>query len=263
MVPYADSSNLRHAARGKPMRKLAAIFVVCLLAPPAPSAQTDWLRKGQELLRGLGADSGPSAPLTTAQIRDGLKEALRVGTTRVVNRLGQVDGFNADPRVHIPLPESLDRMRSALDRVGMASLLDDLELKLNRAAETATPRAKALFWDAIARMTLEDVQGIYHGPDDAATRYFEGKMSGPLAEEMRPIVERSLSEVGAVRAYDDAVAQYKTIPFVPDVKADLTDHVLDRGIDGIFHYLAREEAAIRSDPAKRTTDILRRVFGAS
>ncbi|NIR31034.1 MAG: DUF4197 domain-containing protein [Gammaproteobacteria bacterium] len=245
------------------MRKVLVLFLVCLLAPPVLFAQTDWLRKGQELLRGLGADSGASESLTTAQIRDGLKEALRVGTARVVDRLGRVDGFNADPQVHIPLPGSLRRMRSALDKVGMASLLDDLELKLNRAAETATPKAKALFWDAIGNMTIADVQAIYNGPDDAATRYFEGKMSGPLAEEMRPIVEQSLSEVGAVRAYDEAVAQYKTIPFVPDVRADLTEHVLDKGIAGVFHYLAREEAAIRRDPAKRTSEVLRRVFGAS
>lgn len=245
------------------MREIPALFLACLLAPSVPSAQADWLEKGQELLRGLGADSGAGGPLTTTQIRDGLKEALRVGTARVVDRLGRVDGFNGDPQVHIPLPASLRRMRTALDRVGMASLLDDLELKLNRAAERATPRAKALFWDAIGDMTLEDVQGIYDGPDDAATRYFERKMSNPLAREMRPIVEQSLHEVGAVRAYDEAVDRYKAIPFVPDVKADLTEHVLEKGIAGIFHYLAREEAAIRRDPAKRTTEILRRVFGAS
>ena len=48
---------------------------------------------------------------------------------------------------------------------------------------------------------------------------------------------------------------------VPDAKADLTDHVLDKAIDGLFLYLGREEAAIRRDPAKRTTAILRKVFG--
>jgi len=33
-------------------------------------------------------------------------------------------------------------------------------------------------------------------------------------------------------------------------------------MDGIFYYMAKEEAAIRTDPAKRTTDLLKRVFGA-
>ncbi len=71
-----------------------------------------------------------------------------------------------------------------------------------------------------------------------------------------------MSEVGAVRSYDTMMAKYKSIPFVPDIKADLTAHVVGLGISGIFHYIAKEEAAIRKDPAKRTTAILKRVFGA-
>ena len=55
--------------------------------------------------------------------------------------------------------------------------------------------------------------------------------------------------------------KYRSIPLVPDVKADLNSYVTQKGIDGIFYYLAKEEAAIRKDPAKRTTEILRRVFG--
>jgi hypothetical protein len=42
----------------------------------------------------------------------------------------------------------------------------------------------------------------------------------------------------------------------------LTNYVTEGGMNGIFHYLAREEAAIRQNPAKRTTDLLKRVFGA-
>lgn len=56
------------------------------------------------------------------------------------------------------------------------------------------------------------------------------------------------------------IGQYKALPFVPDVKADLVDHVLDRAIAGIFLYLGREEAAIRENPAKRTTELLKKVF---
>ncbi|HDJ28831.1 MAG TPA: DUF4197 domain-containing protein, partial [Proteobacteria bacterium] len=98
--------------------------------------------------------------------------------------------------------------------------------------------------------------------DDAATSYFKGKMSKPLAEEMRPIVNESLAQVGAIQSYDNMMGKYKSLPFVPDVKADLTEHVLDKGMDGIFYYIAKEEAAIRQNPVKRTTELLKRVFGA-
>jgi hypothetical protein len=135
-----------------------------------------------------------------------------------------------------------------------------VELKLNRAAEAAAPKARKLFVDSIAQMTVDDVQRIYNGPDDAATKYFQSKMSPQLAKAMRPVVDSSLAEVGAIQSFDAAMGKYQGLPFVPDVKADLSDYVVNKGMDGIFHYLAIEEAAIRKDPAKRTTELLQKVF---
>jgi len=227
----------------------------------ATQAQSGWWQKGTDLLKGSGTGQTQDT-LTTGEIGAGLKDALLVGSENVVSQLGSLDGFNLDPAIHIPLPEQFSTVKSVLAKVGMTSLLDDLELKLNRAAEMATPKAKALFGQAISEMTFEDVMNIYNGPDDAATRYFQDKMTPPLAKEMQPVVEQSLAEVGAVQAYDNVMGEYRTIPFVPDVKADLTTYVVEKGMDGIFYYMAKEEAAIRQNPTKRTTELLQRVFGA-
>ena len=202
-------------------------------------------------------------PLTTEEIGRGLKEALQVGTGNVVLQLGRKDGFNLDRNIHIPLPNKLQKVQSTLDQVGFSYLLDDLELKLNRAAEIATPKAKVLFWQAIVEMSFTDVMDIYNGPNDSATRYFQQKMTSGLVREMQPVIANSLSEVGAIKSYDKAIGQYQSLPFVPDVKADLTAYVIEQGMTGIFYYIAREEKAIRLNPAKRTTELLRRVFGSS
>lgn len=247
----------------KPTSVIVGLLVACLGGVGAVFAGTDWLQQGKELLGGAATSAPGAQDLTVGEIGAGLKEALRIGSENVVTQLGQQGGFNADPAVHIPLPERLESVQSALDTVGMASLLDDLELRLNRAAEQATPKAKQLFVQAIEDMTLDDVRAIYRGPDNAATQYFRSKMSQPLAEEMRPVIDSSLAEVGAVQVYEQAMDQYRNIPFVPDVKADLTDYALDMTLDGVFYYLAQEEAAIRQNPAKQTTDLLKRVFGAS
>lgn len=257
--------------RHTPGNSLAILFLILMsgfvlhCAAPRVALAIDWLQTGKELLGGTTQPAGqPALPagLSNTDVIAGLKDALRVGSENVVGRLGQADGFNTDPAVHIPLPEQLESVRSTLKTIGMAGMLDDLELKLNRAAELATPKAKALFWESIDTMTLDDAQAIYNGPNDAATRYFEGKMSQPLAAEMQPVIDQSLNEVGAIQAYDAVMGQYQSIPFVPNVKADLTSYVTEKGMDGIFHYLAIEEAAIRENPVKRTTDILQKVFGA-
>jgi len=210
------------------------------------------------------ADDSTEPSLTSnddGEIAGGLREALTVGMERVIGQVGATDGFNLDPDIHIPLPKSLSRVNSALSTIGMGGLTEDLETRLNRAAEAAAPEAKALFIDSISNMTLSDAQQILSGPDDAATQYFRGQTSERLTELMRPVVETSLSEVGALQAYDQVVGEYEQIPFVPDVSGDLTDYTIEKSMDGIFYYLAKEEAAIRDNPLKRSTDLLKKVFG--
>ncbi len=236
---------------------LAVVFTIVLSS--IALAGNSWLDKGSDLLKSFG-DGDAASQLTVEEIGAGLKEALKVGSGNVVNQLSLTDGFNKDPDIHIPLPSSLNTVKTMLEKVGMSSLFENVELKLNRAAEVATPKAKQLFLDAISQMSFEDVKEIYDGPDDAATQYFKGKMSPELAKEMEPVIDSSLSEVGAIKAYDTMMKEYKSLPFVPDVKANLTDHVIEKGMDGIFYYMAKEEAAIRKDPAKRTTELLKKVF---
>ena len=250
--------------------KLIAV-TLCLgmflsVAPKPGDAQTDLLGKAKGLLGKLGGQSQTSTgngipQLSVGDIASGLRDALRVGTERVVKQVGNQDGFNRDPEIHIPLPPTLSKVQSTLRKFGASNFADDLELRLNRAAESAAPRAQEIFWQAITDMSLEDARKIYEGPKDAATQYFRQRMSAPLADSMRPVVDDSLATVGAIQSYDQMISRYKTVPFVPDIKADLTTHVLAKALDGIFLYLAREEAAIRENPVKRTTAILQRVFG--
>jgi hypothetical protein len=239
---------------------LLPAFAAALLAGPAAAQFGDLLKKGQEMMG--GSSSGGAGALSTGDIASGLKEALRVGSERVVSQVGKTDGYNKDPAIHLPLPGSLKSVQSALNAAGMGGMLDDLELKLNRAAEAAAPKARTLFADAVSQMSIDDARKIYDGPKDAATQYFKSKMSTPLAAEMTPVVNQSLAEVGAVKSYDAVMGQYKQIPFVPDAKANLTGYVVEKGMDGIFLYLGKEEAAIRDNPAKRSTELLKKVFGS-
>jgi len=209
----------------------------------------------------LGGD-GEAGALGTNEIVAGLKEALATGSETVVAQLGQANGFAGDPRIRIPLPESLQKAKDIASKVGLGGRFDDLETKLNRAAEEATPKARDLFLGAIRSMSVDDARGILQGPDDAATTYFRGKTGTELQGEMSPIVDNALAEVGAVSSFNSLASRYNAIPGVPKLDADLTGYVVDEGMDGIFTYLAEEEKAIRENPLKRTSEILQRVFGS-
>lgn len=203
---------------------------------------------------------------TNAEVSQAFKQALSIGTSEVVGQLGQTNGFFLDPQIKIPLPDKLAKAQDLLSKVGMSHLMDDLETRLNRAAEIATPHAKELFLTAISDMTFKDVMNIYNGPQNSATQFFEAKTSNLLADKMRPFINNAVAQAGVVQSYDRLLSSYNDIPFAsslaPDLKGDLTDYVLDRGIDGIFFYLGEQEKEIRSDPIRHTSDLLKKVFGS-
>lgn len=248
------------------MNKRHLITTMAVLVLATSTAQTlaaeNWWKKAVNVLSG-STENAALDQVDVGDISTAFKQALRIGSEAVVARLGGVDGFNADPAVHIPLPENLDRAKSMLSAIGMASVFDDLELRLNRAAEIATPIAQELFLQSINEMSFEDVTDIYQGPKDSATRYFRERMSPSLAEQMHPIVEESLSQAGAMQVLEQLLERYRAIPFAPAVDLDMPDYVVQKGLDGIFLYLAQEEAAIRENPVRQTTDLLKKVFGSN
>jgi len=239
--------------------KRSFIFIIITSVIILSPLHAGWFDKIKEVINTTSSNSSATSP-SDNDIAGALKDALSVSSENVVNQLSAPGGFNSDSNIRIPLPQSLQTVQKTMNKFGMGGSLNNLENKLNQAAETATQKAKPLFLNAIKELTWSDVKTILNGPDDAATQYFKGKMSSPLSAEMKPIVDNSLNEVGAIKTYNNAMGKYKALPLVPDVQADLTQHVLDKGIDGIFYYLAVEEKAIRENPAKRTTDLLKKVF---
>jgi len=250
------------------LKSVVALFPLVVFATqPAAAGLSDITKKAMDAVNQAtgGSGSGGTAPtvmgLSSDEITAGLKEALRIGSEKVVGQVGQADGYLNDSAIHIPLPENLKMVHETLNKFGFGSLTADVETRINRAAEKAAPQAREVFWQSIQAMTLDDAKKILDGPDDSATQYFKRTMSSPLTERFTPIVEASLAEVGAVQAYDSMISQYKTVPFVPDVKGDLTSYSVAKALDGLFYYMAREEGEIRANPAARTTDILKKVFG--
>lgn len=214
----------------------------------------------------LSGTGGLGGALTAGEVALGLKAALDNGVGNALSNVGVLNGFLGDNIVRIPLPSVLQDVQSFLAPIGADSLLVELQTQLNRGAEKAAPIAKDIFIGAVKNLTITDAFNILRGPDTAATQYLHGQTSGSLGQLFMPIMETALNQTGALRLVDDVSAQLGAVPFAPNLGAsartDLIEHGVNYGLKGVFHYIGEEEKAIRANPAKRTSDILRRVFGA-
>lgn len=190
-----------------------------------------------------------------------LRELLSQGSVQAVALLGRPDGYFANPRVRIPLPENLQRIERTLRRLGQGGLADEFVLSMNRAAESAAPEAKAVFLDVVRGLSLRDAVDIVRGPDDAATRYLRIHADATLTSRFRPIVARATEQVGVTARYKKLTRRTSFVGDALDLsRFDLDNYVTQRALDGLFVLIADEEQRIRHDPAARTTELLRKVF---
>jgi hypothetical protein len=234
---------------------LAALLAVA----PVASAQQDFGKIASDILhRAMPGDKGK---LTKGDVAAGLKEALGVAGNLAVKRLSAKDGYMGDTAIRIPLPGVLGSAHKRLAPFGMAGPLDDLQLRVNRAAEAAAPVAGKMIIDAAKSMTFDDAMAILRGGDNAATTYLRGKTEANLRKTLRSHFTEVLTASGALTALDTAVTKYGAGLIKTDTKTWLAEEATTGALNGLFYYLAREEQAIRRDPVKRTSDILRKVFG--
>lgn len=204
-----------------------------------------------------------SGPLTTAEIDAGLREALTIGTGNVASRLGRENGYFGDARIRIPLPKTYRDIQTNLARVGASGPLDDIELRINRAAEASVPEARTLIVAAVRSMSIEDALGILRGGNTAATDFLRARTESQLTAAFTPHVRSALASSGAFTALESYASSAGLGGATSSLQADLTSHAVKLGLDGIFLYVAEEEKKIRESPLARTTDLLRKVFGAS
>jgi RNA binding exosome subunit len=196
-----------------------------------------------------------------SKIASGLKEALSIGTKKAVNNVSQVNGYFGNQAIKILMPEKIQKVADVLRKVGYQKEVDDFVLSMNRAAETAAPKATSFFVDAIKEMTFEDARGILNGGDTSATEFFKNKTHDKIYNAFKPVVSSSMDKVGVTHSYKEMMGKYESLPFMSKQSMDLDHYVTTKAMDGLFYMVGQEEKKIRTDPAARVTDLLKSVFG--
>lgn len=155
--------------------------------------------------------------LTTAQVIQGLKTALEIGTDSSASTLSAVNGYYGNTMLKIPLPDEAEIVRqqvvTLVDNVpALASYFnlnqkfEDVVLSINRAAEEAAKDAKPIFVEAITDITIDQGWDILNGinpmsqtktegfDSTAATGYFMAVTFSPLQGLFAPKIDAQLNK---------------------------------------------------------------------
>ena len=239
---------------------LVIVTLTLLLASISTPVQAGFFDDLTSVLGGAGG--GAANSLDDSTITKGLKEALATGTTRAVKAVSQRDGYYGNEMIKILLPEKVRTAADLLGKFGYQQQVDDFVLSMNRAAEKAAPKATEYFVDALKAMSFEDARAILQGDATSATRYFREKTGDKIYGAFKPVVVANMKDVGVSRSYRQMTDKFEAIPFAGSVGTfDLDNYVTSKAVDGLFSMLGEEEKKIRTDPAARGTELLKKVFG--
>ena len=248
--------------------KLAFTLLAFLLAT---NSYADWMddlkNSSEEIQKQLqsienGDTKNISSTLSNGDIVKGLKQALKKGAGYAVNSLGKTDGFLGNPDVKIPMPENLQRVEALLRQSGNDKYADEFVTTMNRAAEEAVPLTLSILKKGVTSMTIDDAKNILQGPDDAATQYLKKTGGSALSAKILPIVKSATSKNGVTSTYKKMVDKLGVAGNYLNLDDyDIDSYITQETMSGLFTMIAVEEKKIRDDPAARTTDILKKVFG--
>jgi len=216
------------------------------------------------------------APLSEAEVVEGLKEALITGSKSASSMLSALDGYYGDAMVKILLPEEASVIIDNLSKIpGGEKLVEDVILSINRAAEDAAKEVAPIFINSIKQMTINDAFGILRGADNAATLYLINTTRNDLFNVFKPKIRQSTEKdiMGGISAKDSwealtgkwnifANSLAGRLAGVSPVIIDIDDYLTNKALDGVFLKVQDEEKNIRLNVSARITPILKKVFGS-
>lgn len=214
-------------------------------------------------------------PLTTTEVANGLKEALKVGTDTACTRIRKLNGYLLDQAIKINLPpQTAEVVKYAQKVPGLDKLINDVITQINRSAEDAAKQAAPIFKDAITSMTIADAWGILNGADTSATHYLKQKTYDQLFSLYQPVMQKSLSKpivagVSAQKTWNELTGKWNSFANsfagkllqVSPVNVSLDEYVTHQALRGAFIKVADQEKEIRTNVNARVTDLLKKVFG--
>lgn len=220
---------------------LAASFAPSLVAASDKAASPEALK---------------AAGLTSAQLLAGAKTGLAALVDLTAAEMAKPGA------VQVATPSSMSKLESALKRMNQSGAFDSFKSSLNQAAVSVAPQTTAVLKSAIGPLTAADASSLLGGAPDSATKLLRKTAEANLRTKLAPLVAQAIAANGTAAKAKDLLAKagpMAAMMGVPNV-SELENHVLSQVLDTSFRYLAKQETAIRANPAALKDSLAAKVF---
>ena len=198
-----------------------------------------------------------------------LTDILAMASDGALDKLALPGAFydDEDIRIKLPLVGDLGKLGGLSEKASRlfgrkkkVDLFGGLTRTINDAAGVAAGEAKPIFRESIGQLSLSDAPGIV-GEKDGATRYLQDTSGDTLEGKLRPLVDDSMTELGAYEQLDKLGKKSSLIEQAGLTSDRLGQSVTEQALKGIFSYIAGEEAAFRANPLDSVDGILGGILG--
>lgn len=198
----------------------------------------------------LHADSAPVVALpalSTQQLADGLKSGLGAIITQALG----------ENKLTVTPPSALAKIETAVAKTHPEAATG-FSAALSAAVAQVAPQATGLLQTALKDLKIEDAKTVLSGGPDAATQYLK-KTAGPVVrEKLLPLVKQATAASGLAEKAKAMLGEAGPFAALGGGKAaaDLDGYVCDQVIAQSFALMAKQEAAVRANPALLTNSPL-------
>jgi len=188
----------------------------------------------------------PAAPAAASGFSaQQLTEALKSGLGTIITQ------SLSQGKITVPAPSALAKIETAVSKTGNAEAASGFSGALAAAVAQVTPQTGGVMQGVLKDMKIEDAQAVLSGGPDAATQYFKKHAGAALREKMLPIVKQATASSGVAtkaKAMLEAAGPLAGLGGNGAV-ADLDGYVCDQMLKQSYALMAKEEAAVRANPA--------------
>lgn len=233
------------------LRRLALLLLFMMTAASCSSISD----QTQDAIGSFLPFIGPSK----SRISEGLRAGLELGAVEAVDRLSAASSFSLGSANRMPIPAELKMLSATMKRLKRDTEISTLEDKLNDAARASCADALGVFRASIAELNFDQPKQVLHGQGGAATEVLRGR-EAELVLALLPLVRNRMEEVGAARAGENLIQSYRAIPFARPLSCDFDKAVAETCVSRILAEISEFEGKLRNQPARRNSEVLRRVF---